>query len=342
LRKHPESAGLEPWNRTRNRIAVIEAMRGVAALAVALYHFSRPMHTEPARWLGGYGWLGVDAFFIISGVVVPLSLVGRRYDVGQFPAFMARRLVRLEPAYLASIVLSVVLWHLSALAPGFQGGSAGYSLGQLAAHVLYVIPLTKYTWLSPVYWSLAFEFVFYCLVGLLFPTLMQRRPEWTVAIAALATCCFVLAKGQVDLYVYPIEFLIGILVMRLIAGLGDRAPIVVWLLVGVASVFAIGGIVRGSIVSIVALVILRWHGLRLGRGAYLAGAVSYSLYLTHVPIGGRIVNLLKRFGDGPAFEVAVMVVAALASIAFAAGFAYAIERPSIKASRQFFASSASA
>jgi hypothetical protein len=37
-----------------------------------------------------------------------------------------------------------------------------------------------------------------------------------------------------------------------------------------------------------------------------------------------------------------MVVAALASIAFAAGFAYAIERPSIKASRQFFASSASA
>jgi hypothetical protein len=37
LRNHPESASPEPCNKTGQRIAVIEAMRGVAALAVELY-----------------------------------------------------------------------------------------------------------------------------------------------------------------------------------------------------------------------------------------------------------------------------------------------------------------
>ncbi len=68
----------------QGRIAVIEAIRGLAAISVALFHFSVQLE-GPVRAIFGYGWLGVDVFFVISGFVIPFSLFGRGYSVRQFP-----------------------------------------------------------------------------------------------------------------------------------------------------------------------------------------------------------------------------------------------------------------
>ena len=161
-----------------------------------------------------------------------------------------------------------------------------------------------------------------------------------MAVTLLVLGVFAMAFGEVS--VYPMEFLLGILVMRMLVGGRDRGPLVFWLLVGLAGLLVFGGSIRCHVAAAVSFVILRWHGLRLGRWAYMCGAVSYSLYLTHVLIGGRTVNLLKRIGDGPVFDVLVMIVAAAISIAFAAGFAYVVERPSINLSRRFCAPLSSA
>src|SRR5215218_5226694 len=110
------------------RIAIVEAMRAAAAESVMFYHLAGSMQSGAGWWLTGYGWLGVDVFFVISGLVVPLSLDGRGYRVDHFPNFMARRLVRLEPAYLISIALTLALAHLSVAIPAFHGGNPAYSL----------------------------------------------------------------------------------------------------------------------------------------------------------------------------------------------------------------------
>ena len=104
----------------KNRISIIEAMRGAASIGVALYHFSGQMTSEIPKLLHSVGWLGVDVFFVISGFVIPLSLYDKGYSVRSFPNFLLRRLVRLEPPYLFSIALTLLLWHLSAMSPGFQ------------------------------------------------------------------------------------------------------------------------------------------------------------------------------------------------------------------------------
>ena len=44
---------------------------------------------------------------------------------------------------------------------------------------------------------------------------------------------------------------------------------------------------------------------RIGPVAWL-GAISYSLYLLHVPVGGRIINLASRISASPLFELAVV------------------------------------
>src|SRR5260370_32716067 len=156
------------------QIFTVEALRGIAALSVTWFHLTNTYPLDWVRHSGFYGWLGVEMFFVISGFIIPYSLHRSQYKVAHFPRFLLRRLVRLEPPYLTSIVLILFIWELAARAPGFGGAPPSYSLGQVFAHFLYVIPLTHYSWLNIVYWTLAYEFVFYILAAFLWPLLAGR------------------------------------------------------------------------------------------------------------------------------------------------------------------------
>lgn len=76
----------------------IDGIRGVAVLAVVLYHAG-------VGWMGG-GFLGVDAFFVVSGFLITTLLVDERAATGRirFGAFWIRRVRRLLPAFLLLIV----------------------------------------------------------------------------------------------------------------------------------------------------------------------------------------------------------------------------------------------
>ena len=147
----------------------IEALRGVAALSVTWFHLTNTYQAGWVRSSGTMGWLGVEIFFVISGFVIPYSLHQSEYRSSNFPRFMLRRLVRLEPPYLASIALVVILTELSSRSPGFAGSA--FIIRADPSHILYVIPLTEYSWVNVVYWSLAYEFVFYLVIGALWPIL---------------------------------------------------------------------------------------------------------------------------------------------------------------------------
>ena len=124
--------------------------------------------------------------------------------------------------------------------------------------------------------------------------------------------------------------------MRLATDEGPRAAAAngLWLAACLAYVFDAGGIVIGStILASVALIYLLRQA-RLGRWAYAIGGISYSLYLTHTIVGGRIVNLGRRFTNDVADEYVLIIVALAGSIAFAAVFAYLIEAPSRRAARR--------
>ena len=215
------------------RIGVIEMLRALASISVALFHICGQLNSVGARLVTTYGWLGVDVFFVISGFVIPLSLYGRRYGLRDFPSFLLRRLVRLEPPYLVSIVVILVLWHVSSIVPGFAGHAPDYTFPQVASHLFYVVPLTHYQWLSPVYWSLAYEFVFYITVGLTFSHLIERSVAATVvlAFAALGLSFAVYRVADVQI----IEFLIGALLMRLAVSGSKDIECAAWLVASLAS-----------------------------------------------------------------------------------------------------------
>ncbi len=64
----------------------------------------------------------------------------------------------------------------------------------------------------------------------------------------------------------------------------------------------------------------------IGPIAWL-GAISYSIYLVHVPIGGRVMNLAGRLPATPATEVVAVAIAFGASILAAYGLYALVERP---------------
>lgn len=89
----------------------IDGLRGVAVAAVIAHHFS-------ASLLPG-GFLGVDVFFVISGYVITLSLLGRTHASlwNLATGFFARRIKRLVPALIVFVVATSVLMTLFDPAP---------------------------------------------------------------------------------------------------------------------------------------------------------------------------------------------------------------------------------
>lgn len=82
-----KASSARPISSAGGKIAIVEVIRGLAALAVAWFHLTG---TYPSGWVrasGSYGWLGVDAFFVISGFVVPYSIHRgfATYTVRDFP-----------------------------------------------------------------------------------------------------------------------------------------------------------------------------------------------------------------------------------------------------------------
>ncbi|MFA6112549.1 MAG: acyltransferase family protein [Sphingomonas sp.] len=87
-------------------IAAIDGLRALAVSAVVLFHL------WPAAMPGGF--IGVDIFFVISGFVVTGSLTGRRFaSLGELSThFYARRLVRIMPALILMLLVTIVVQML--------------------------------------------------------------------------------------------------------------------------------------------------------------------------------------------------------------------------------------
>lgn len=320
------------------RIVLIDYLRGLASLSVVWFHLTNGSDS----WLadtGRYGFLGVEAFFVISGLVIPYSILRAfpEYSLRDYPTFIARRMVRLEPPYLVSLILVLVLTLLAAQLPQFRGTTEGLlDPGRIAAHLFYLIPLTDYDWLQPVYWTLAFEFAFYLSIGLVFPRI-ARRGQWR-AFLALAATCMVLV-GFFDWPARVLLFVMGLQVYRHII-IGDPAGRNLLVLMSCLALMAQAGAwLEGLVGFAVALLLSNYSKLpavpsAAGRVLGGLGIVSYSLYLIHVPVGGRIVNLGKRF-IGSEFEYLVLSLIALAVCLFMSIAVFLlVERPAQNVARR--------
>jgi peptidoglycan/LPS O-acetylase OafA/YrhL len=318
-----------------DRLATVDALRGLAALAVVWMHITNAHPSFPASpWLrasGAWGWLGVESFFVISGFVLPLTMHRGGYRLHDAGRFLARRLIRLHPAYLVSIAVTLALWWLSSLSPNFDRQPPGAT--QLLLHLAYLPRFFGYDWVNTVYWTLGIEFQFYVLMACAMPLLIHGA--LSVRLGAIAVAAGLSLVDSPDFLVsrYLVVFAMGTTAFLMTSGAIARAA-------GIAVVTALGvvaWITHGLPVALVAAAtaaLVAFDIGAIGRPVLSVGALSYSLYLIHGPVGGRVVNLGARYSDGPAAELLVTLLAVLLSLIAAYVLYRLVEQPSQRLAAQ--------
>ena len=170
------------------RFENLNLLRAAAALVVVVYHV-----IEHAQWKAfpasgplvafRVGWFGVDLFFVISGFVIAYSgLLLWRADARGFQrAYWARRLTRILPLYL----LTLVLW-LAVFQPGFLFAGWREWGWQLFTHLTFTHGFWAETHgaIDGPNWSLAVEMQFYLAMALAIGWI-DRTPAWRIVLYAL-------------------------------------------------------------------------------------------------------------------------------------------------------------
>src|SRR5271156_2419720 len=177
----------------RKRLPVLDGLRGIAILTVFFYQYAGGFHKTASSgvlhalgMLFGFGWSGVDLFFVLSGFLITGILYDTRADAGYYKNFYARRVLRIFPIYYLFIAVNLLLtpvlgahWKLGQLSflfyMGFPFALVWPELGQ--AHIS---PLVRINHL----WSVNAEEQFYMIWPWMITKLRSSRAILRACIVA--------------------------------------------------------------------------------------------------------------------------------------------------------------
>lgn len=96
----------------------LDGLRGIAIVAVLLYHLGSKLPALHLEIVTRYGWAGVDLFFVISGFLITGILLDSVGSAHYFRNFYVRRVLRIWPLYFA--LLGFVFLLLPWIVPGLR------------------------------------------------------------------------------------------------------------------------------------------------------------------------------------------------------------------------------
>ncbi len=315
----------------KDRFQVLDSIRGLACLAVALFHFAPKAGENP--WLSLFtskGYLGVYGFFVVSGLVIPLSLHRSGYSWPQAGRFLWKRILRLHPPFLISVIVALGLGALANTLARESGPGWPPSVQTVLANLFYLPDILGLPKLLYSYWTLPLELQFYAFLALLFPAFVHPQ-SWVRFVSLTATMLSSAFTSGAWVFFYLPCFLFGLLLFMKLTEQLTRLAFASWTSVLTAWVAYWHG---GWIAAACLLTVLTILYIRRGPPWLTAlGTISYSLYLIHEPIGGFVTRVVTRLlPASPSTSVWAMMASLTASLLAAWIFWRWIESPSAQAS----------
>jgi len=333
-----------------NSIRTIQAMRGLAAIAVAFYHVYiiarqvSPGSSVVMEQVARHGFMGVNFFFVLSGFII---LMAHEKDIGQVDRlknYISKRALRIYPAYWMFTTLYVIA--------AFMGlGSSDFStkpLDLLSSYALFQISPDKVVPPLKVAWTLFYEVQFYIAFSLL---IISRRLGFTLLGIWFASICVGLFSGTeaVDsrlLSPWNVYFFVGMAAFALykrvssvgamMAGAASACLLLYYFLTYNLDIHEFHreyGYLHFLLAPAFGLLILGVAGLEKTQNwsvpypLQFLGDASYSIYLVHSAVISVAAIVLRKIGLHMHDNVALYFVVFASSVIAGCAAYLLVERP---------------
>jgi len=319
--------------KTTSRILELDALRGLAAVAVVLFHYFikyNQEYTNSSNIIDPlvYGQYGVHLFFMISGYVIFMTVD----KTDSWLKFARLRFSRLFPTYWSAIIITFIIVSIFGLA-GREISWKAFLFNFSMLQELFTIPHV-----DGAYWSLLPELMFYILMGVLIRFNLVKHIRlvnvlWLglilvnqfIEIPELIRQIFNLKCGA--LFIVGVQF-------YLIKHHTRHWDVIILIGAYLLSYFTVPNHIAFAIITSFFLIFIGFHFgllkfLKFKPLLYL-GAISYPLYLVHQNIGYVVMNLLEI----PVWLETTLVI--ILSLGLSSLIHFFIEKPSLQYLRNRF------
>ncbi len=315
---------------SKNHLYSLTWFRGIASMMVCLFHFNHYV------WPNGssnfflqmleFGHIGVYIFFVISGFIIPYSMYFNQYEWSNLKQFIVKRTVRIEPPYIGVIIL-ILFWDWFCRTH-FWNMTFELNWKQIFFNVTYLAPFFKIEWINTIFWTLAIEFQFYILMGILLPILLKNKVVKYICFIGICALGFVINSNYNTVFHNFIYFIIGFQTFLFFIKKSSFYEYLISMLLSLLFVFFFKDKAIVPFVAITSLGIMYFNFKN--SIATLFGNISYSLYLTHGLVGGAIVMFYRE-----KFSNSIILLLALSgAIVFAILYYYFVERVFLNISKR--------
>jgi peptidoglycan/LPS O-acetylase OafA/YrhL len=331
-----------------------DLLRGLAVLAVMLFHMGNNWRSAILPRYTTWGWTGVDLFFVLSGFLITGILLETKADPAYFQNFYARRILRIWPLYFTLLVVFMLV--LPWVSPRLAAPSVTTAYPRWAYLLFVQNFFRQHKVLGPlsVTWSLAVEEQYYIVWPLMVFLLSVKRLKLLLLVLVLAGPIAALittrSGNQFDFTPFHIDglaigSLLAIFVRNSVAsairkiGLGALvgSAVGIALQLGTHSTWPQFFLLSVAFGSVLCLAITTTF-IRRNRFLCYTGKISYGLYLLHLPSfdlvrSDRVRTVLPH---GPlANDLSYTAIAFATAYAAATASWFCIEKPILRLKERF-------
>ncbi|MEA5123235.1 acyltransferase family protein [Xanthomonas floridensis] len=311
---------------TNNRLVFLDALRGLAALYVLLFHVMAmptptisPGHVlTPVLMAGGSG---VALFFVISAFSLCYTMPRHAATGRPLASFYLYRFFRIAPLFYC--------WLAFSLYRDGRGSHAGHDWAEIAANLTFTFNFVRgwedgIVWAS---WAIGVEMLFYAVFPLLFLAVRTMRDASVLALCAITAAGMAAAGllgeagtaliGNYGLLRHFPVFAIGLSTFFAYRKLSETTPVTAkhW----GAVLIAVGSVGLAGTITLLALAMIGPTTCWIASGLMYAlllvgmsqsppplvvnpataflGKISYSVYLGHPVVIAILAPLFRRIQD---------------------------------------------
>ncbi|APU98347.1 acyltransferase [Sphingobacterium sp. B29] len=180
-------------HQTKKHFELLDAMRGVAAIAVVLFHFMEIAQPDYRNSFIPHSYLAVDFFFCLSGFVIAYAYDQKLVTIG-LKRFFLLRLLRLHPL----VIIGTLIGLFAFIYDPFSNLASSFSVLQKIGMFISGITLIPYPavperyfnlfHLNPPTWSLFWEYI----ANIAYALILVRIPKkvlWGIVLLGAAALC---------------------------------------------------------------------------------------------------------------------------------------------------------